>query len=753
MVDRNHRWTTVGNAFSTRPLGRLWEAEQEIKDCETIASWEDDAQWPSIDKPLLSSADAKRFDARLVKLDDLGHGAFGHVDKVALGSVLLARKRITRRRGFTFDDLRQEGLTMRKLNHRHVVRLVATYAPRAHELCLLIWPAAVCNLSVLLEDVEALRLGEGDRTDILDRFAALDITDLTAIEPATQDQRLDVPGTCPLEVLRSVVGCVARALSYCHANQVRHLDIKPSNILLKPGSVYLADFGISRDVSGQDQTTTDSVPGTERWRAPELYGDNGSSMQLSDIYSLGLVLLNVATVLYKGRLSEFEDALSYSSRLSRTEQLKIREDKLQRFVDNLTAYALVTPPFMFTYEGQETVRPRPLLSLISRTLAANPRSRPSADRIDEKLSILGGIHQIYHGECCKRPISWVEDKWDRKFAGLLATQHENERLRKRVQELEGKDKTYEVRVEKARRSRDDEVAALQARLKEAEDKVRRLEQEQTVHRKSTGRQPAAFSRAKQDNAGPCAGVGLGSTKTRSSPSTPAGRPPLQASSRSARRFTSETNITGAAQNASTANYFPNGTNARLREDFPESRAKTLSNMVGYALRSRGSKSMLPVPKTPSRTGTPTLNRDQSFTDSSMASSIFSRHSVETVSTPQENSPALHGTGKAADDECDPQWGSLPCSPSAARRRPSTTAATAIPVGPGSSLASRSPLSVSSLRPQRSDLSGEEVLGQETTLLPPVPSMPKSMSWAEVVSRERGHRQASIGDKLVKVGVQ
>jgi hypothetical protein len=48
MVDRNHRWTTVGNAFSTRPLGRLWEAEQEIKDRETIASWEDDAQWPSM---------------------------------------------------------------------------------------------------------------------------------------------------------------------------------------------------------------------------------------------------------------------------------------------------------------------------------------------------------------------------------------------------------------------------------------------------------------------------------------------------------------------------------------------------------------------------------------------------------------------------------------------------------------------------------------------------------------------------------
>jgi hypothetical protein len=91
-------------------------------------------------KPLFSGPDAKRFDSRLSKICDLGWGAFGSVEKVVHATVHLARKRVVRRRGFTIDDLRQEALTMRKLDHHHVVKIVAAYAPRPHELCLLMCP-------------------------------------------------------------------------------------------------------------------------------------------------------------------------------------------------------------------------------------------------------------------------------------------------------------------------------------------------------------------------------------------------------------------------------------------------------------------------------------------------------------------------------------------------------------------------------------------------------------------------------------
>ena len=508
---------------------------------------------------------------------------------------------------------------MRKLDHRHVVKLVATYAPRSHELCLLIWPAAVCNLSVLLDDVESLRLGEGDREDILERLNALDLKDLSAIEPSSTPQYLDSTTKCPLEFLRHVVGCTARAMAHCHANDVRHLDIKPSNILLNAGRVYLADFGISRDVSGQDHTTTEGLPGTERWRAPELYGDYGSSMQLSDIYSLGLVYLNIATVLYDARLTEFDDALRYPSRETREEQIRSREDKLKRHLEKLVAHSLVTPPFMFTYEGQETVRPRPLVNLIARMIAPLPQHRPAACKLDDKLSMLGGIHQIYHGECCKRPISWVEDKWDRKFTSIVELRAENARQLKRIEELEGKDKTYEQRLANSRSS----VAELQAKLKEAEDRCRFLEAENAGLKKPGGRRASTLPKANRyANGVPTSTVGPPFTKTRSMPATPQTRPPLKPKSHSNQRYISPAAVSASALRPDSIPASPS----------PRTSAFDISTSSLTPQRSPSTTSLVGS-RLPRRTGTPILNRDQSSTDSSKASSVFSRRSIETTPTP------------------------------------------------------------------------------------------------------------------------
>ncbi|KAI9151968.1 serine/threonine protein kinase [Paramyrothecium foliicola] len=745
MADLRQRWTTVGKNV---PYDRAWQFEQEAKEQEVIRSWDGDEAWPSAHKPLFCGTEAKRFDSKLVKLSDLGYGAFGCVEKVIHGTVYLARKRIVRRRGFSIDDLRQEALTMRKLDHRHVVKLVATYSPRAHELCLLIWPAAICNLSHLLDDIEALRQGQGDREDILERLYALDIKDLAAIDPTPSSQFLESSARCPLEFLRAVVGCIARALAYCHANDVRHLDIKPSNILLKADRVYLADFGISRDVSGQDHTTTEDVPGTERWRAPELYSDQGSSMQLSDTYSLGLVYLNIATVLYNVRVAEFDEALNYSGRQNLEEQLRTREEKLKKHIERLTAHALVTPPFMFTYEGQETVRPRPLINIITRMVASNPRSRLTVDKIDEKLSMLGGVHQIYHGDCCKRPISWVEDKWDKKFASLVTLQRENERQRRRIEELEGKDKTYEQRVENARRMREDELALLQARLKEAEEKCRRLEQEkqQSDFKRGPGRGPHRTSLPTVTRCGQASAagvIGLGLSNSRSTPSTPAPRPSLQPASRSSQRFMSDTTRQWSGiQQAAVPNPSQSPVPLRIGTESPRQRSPSLNNPAGYALRSRGSGSRLPMPITPSRSATPPYPREPSLTDSSMASSVFSRHSIETAPTPAQNSPAppenaVHGRNGSS-DQPDLHWGALPNkSPLSTQQRPLTPEQQAAFCPPLSPMESH-PMSAAASSP-RTRRAGHAIDANDTTLTVGSSNqrrLRQEMSWAEVAKVEK-----------------
>lgn len=715
------------------------------------------------DNALFDGPEAKKFDNKLVKLHDLDQGAFGRVDKVMHGSVCLARKRIPRRRGFTIEDLRKEGVTMRKLDHRHVVKLVATYAPRSHELCLLIWPAAVCNLNRLLEDLECLRLKEGDREDIVERLTALDLKDLSAIDPIANDQYLTpVSDSCPFDFLRTIIGCVARAMSHCHANNVRHLDIKPSNILLRPDRVYLADFGISRDVTGQDHTTTDGMPGTERWRAPELYGDNGSSMQLSDMYSLGLVYLNIATVLYDARLAEFDEALSYPGRISRDEQLRVREDKIKAHLDRLTARALVMPPFMFTYEGQETVRPRPLTQLISRMVATNPRHRLTAAKIDEKLSMLGGINQIYHADCCKRPISWVEDKWDRKFASLIALQKENDVQRRRIMELEGKDQTYETRLEKQRQKHEQDISRLQVLLKNAEERCQRLESEKTDRRRrshssrgSHGHdvpRPVLLGGKRNLQNGPTTpqGVGLGLNKSKLTPprSTGLGKPASGSPSFKPLAHPypqrSQSIVTPTPERPSqmrTLQSSPAVAQSSAAKSPSGQRSPSFcGNLAGYALRSRGSGSKLPLPVTPSRSNTPVFHRDQSMTDSSMASSVFSRKSLETLPTPPaHNSPVLQRT---ATENMKPQWGQLEDRPASPTEQPPVTKdEVQRPSTPGSPVLSMSPSAMSSPRTLRSEVLTDGG-DKNATSRPIPPSLQPMKSWADVAKLEKRRQIAT-----------
>ncbi len=85
-------------------------------------------------------------------------------------------------------------------------------------------------------------------------------------------------------------------LTYLHSQNppVIHRDIKPQNIIITTdGYIKLIDFGTSRlHKEGQRQDTTIIV--TDSYAAPESYGFMQTA-QVADIYSLGIVLLFLAT--------------------------------------------------------------------------------------------------------------------------------------------------------------------------------------------------------------------------------------------------------------------------------------------------------------------------------------------------------------------------------------------------------------------------------------------------------------------------
>jgi len=93
-----------------------------------------------------------------------------------------------------------------------------------------------------------------------------------------------------------VIEAVGRALAYAHSKGILHRDVKPSNVLLVPdGGIYLADFGLARIAqSGESTLSSDMLLGTPHYISPEQAQGVKNLDQGTDIYSLGVVMYELA---------------------------------------------------------------------------------------------------------------------------------------------------------------------------------------------------------------------------------------------------------------------------------------------------------------------------------------------------------------------------------------------------------------------------------------------------------------------------
>ena len=87
---------------------------------------------------------------------------------------------------------------------------------------------------------------------------------------------------------------IAKALEHAHSRGIVHRDIKPHNIMiLKDGSIKVADFGIARIGSAQNTLTREAL-GSVHYISPE-QAKGGHVDCRSDLYSLGVVMYEMLT--------------------------------------------------------------------------------------------------------------------------------------------------------------------------------------------------------------------------------------------------------------------------------------------------------------------------------------------------------------------------------------------------------------------------------------------------------------------------
>ncbi len=345
---------------------------------------------------------------------------------------------------------------------------------------------------------------------------------------------------------------------------------------------------------------------------------------------------------------------------------------------------------------------------------------------------LGGVEQLYYSPCCKKPTRVLTSVMDTRLRVVsdenARLRLENEKMAKRLRELEGRDETLQMRLENERRLHAKNVANLQRQLEDEQRESKRL---QGLYADGNTKRPQRPALVPPGKTAGCSSPLLTRPKTHPLPrhthSLPADRRQQQQQQQ---------------QPAAAASNGPAAAAAAA--------AASPTTPENFVLRSRPSGSRLPVavnPSTPlrSHTATPQLPRDPSLTDStqfSMASSIFSRVSAGTRGSESAapsplvggGSPLLGKTGLSEatagktvvftpeDDACDLVGLGIGADRLSAKDGTASVSSAA----PGTATASGS--AVSSPRAAKAELDR----GQQ----PRVPPLPTAKSWADVARRDR-----------------
>lgn len=146
------------------------------------------------------------------------------------------------------------------------------------------------NIGYQLEHPHICRTLSWEKVSSLGHCILLEYVDGITLEEFMQRGKL----TLPLAI--KIITELCSALQYIHSKQIVHRDLKPSNILItyNGNNVKLIDFSLS---DCDDYDVLKLPAGTRYYLAPEVLQSDTSLDLRTDIYSLGVIIGEMATLL------------------------------------------------------------------------------------------------------------------------------------------------------------------------------------------------------------------------------------------------------------------------------------------------------------------------------------------------------------------------------------------------------------------------------------------------------------------------
>ncbi|KAK0571043.1 hypothetical protein LWI29_010242 [Acer saccharum] len=189
--------------------------------------------------------------------------------------------------------------------------------------------------------------------------------------------------TLPWSTRMKIALGAAKGLAFLHGedNQVIYRDFKTSNVLLDADfTAKLSDFGLAKDgPEGEETYVTTRVMGTQGYAAPE-YVMTGHLTSMSDVFSFGVVLLELLT----GKRS------MDNTRPGRQQSLIEWARPLMRDSRNLDR--LMDPRL----EGQYSTKgAQKAVALAYKCLSHQPKSRPTMSEVVKILESLQGFEDAF----------------------------------------------------------------------------------------------------------------------------------------------------------------------------------------------------------------------------------------------------------------------------------------------------------------------------------------------------------------------